>query len=295
MKIEKNILLAFILNLSFAIFEFFGGILTNSIAIISDSIHDIGDSISIGISYFLEKKSKQQPDDIYTYGYARYSVIGAVITTCILLIGSSFIIISAIKRIINPVEVNYDGMIIFALIGVITNFIAAYLTSKGESLNQKSVNLHMLEDVLGWLVVLLGSIIIKFTSISIIDPLMSILVSIFILINSLKNFKLIIDIFLEKIPNSISIPDLKKHLLEIKGIKDIHHIHIWSLDGINNYATMHIVTTENDCNIKNKIKEELRDHGINHVTIETETTSEKCLDTHCHINNNTSNHHHHHH
>ena len=294
MKTEKNILIAFILNLSFAIFELFGGLITNSIAIISDSIHDLGDSISIGISYFLEKKSKQKPDNTYTYGYTRYSVIGATITTTILLVGSILVIINALKRIINPVTINYDGMIIFALFGVITNSLAAYFTRTGESLNQKSVNLHMLEDVLGWFIVLIGSIIIKITSISIIDPIMSILVAIFILVNSIKNFKSILDLFLEKTPNNIKIDELKEHLLKIKNIKDIHHIHIWSMDGINNYATMHIVLTKEDITIKEKIREELKKHDINHVTIEIETKEETCSDINCHIETNISHHHHHH-
>ena len=124
MKTEKNILIAFILNLSFSIFEFIGGTITNSIAIISDAIHDIGDSLSIGLSYFLEKKSKKEPNEKYTYGYARYSVIGSLITTTILLLGSIIVIYNAIKRIINPVEINYNGMIIFAIIGTIINFLA---------------------------------------------------------------------------------------------------------------------------------------------------------------------------
>ena len=128
MKIEKNILIAFLLNISFSIFEFFGGLFTNSVAILSDSIHDLGDAISIGISYFMEKKSKKHVDNKYTYGYVRYSVLGGVITTTILLVGSILVIISAIKRLINPVEVNYSGMIIFAVIGVILNFTAAYVT-----------------------------------------------------------------------------------------------------------------------------------------------------------------------
>ena len=149
MKSEKNILIAFILNLNFSVFEFFGGIFTNSVAIISDSIHDIGDAVSIGISYFLEKKSKKQPDNTYTYGYLRYSVIGSIITTLILLVGSVLVVINAVKRILNPVDINYNGMIIFAIIGVVVNFLAAYFTRHGDSLNQKAVNLHMLEDVLG--------------------------------------------------------------------------------------------------------------------------------------------------
>ncbi|MBQ8267563.1 MAG: cation transporter, partial [Clostridia bacterium] len=126
MKSEKNILIAFILNLSFSIFEFIGGIFTGSVAILSDSVHDIGDAASIGFSYFLERKTKKQPDRTYTYGYARYSVLGGVITTFILLFGSAAVIVNAVKRIINPVEINYGGMIVFGIIGVAVNFLAAY-------------------------------------------------------------------------------------------------------------------------------------------------------------------------
>ena len=156
MKTEKNILGAFILNVTFSVLEFIGGALTNSVAIISDSIHDMGDAISIGLSYFLEKKSKKKPDKKYTYGYIRYSILGGLITTVILIIGSSLVIYNSIIRIFNPVEINYNGMIIFAIFGVVINFMAAYLTREGDSINQKSVNLHMLEDVLGWIVVLIG-------------------------------------------------------------------------------------------------------------------------------------------
>ena len=294
MRTEKNILVAFILNLAFSIFEFVGGTLTNSVAIISDSIHDIGDSLSIGISYFLEKKSKKKPDEKYTYGYVRYSVIGSIITTTILLVGSVLIIYNAIKRLIKPVEINYNGMIIFAVIGVAVNFIAAYFTKEGHSLNQKSVNLHMLEDVLGWIVVFIGAIIMKFTDISLIDPILSVLVAVFILTNALKNLKEIIDIFLEKTPNSVSVNEIKEHLLKINDIKDIHHIHIWSIDGYSNYATMHVVINGESSNIKNKIREELKEHGISHVTIELETENEVCEEVECEVDNSHEHGHHHH-
>lgn len=293
MKAEKNILIAFILNLSFSIFEFIGGMFTNSVSIISDSIHDLSDSLSIGISYFLEKKSKKQPDENYTYGYARYSILGAIITTIILLFGSIFIIFNAIKRIFNPLVINYDGMIVFALVGFVLNFLAAYFTKDGNSLNQKSVNLHMLEDVLGWIVVLIGAIVMKFTNILIIDSIMSILVSIFILINAFKNFKSILELFLEKTPNDLSISEIKQHLLQIDSIKDIHHIHLWSIDGINNYATMHIVVEQKNSNIKNTIRKELKACGINHVTIEFENIDEKCLDPFCNIDSSIESVHHH--
>ena len=291
MKTEKNILIAFILNIAFSIFEFFGGLFTNSISILSDSIHDLGDAFSIGISYFMERKSKKHADNKYTYGYIRYSVLGGVITTAILLVGSILVIISAVERIINPVGVNYNGMIIFAIIGVILNFIAAYVTREGDSINQKSVNLHMIEDVLGWIVVLIGAIVMNFTDIRIIDPIISIGVAIFILINSLKNLKKVLDIFLEKTPDDINIDKLKEHLLNIKGVEDIHHIHVWSIDGYNNYATMHIVSKSKDINkIKKEIREELEEHNICHSILETE--DEVCEDKECHVHLNKVEHHH---
>ena len=294
MKTEKNILIAFILNVGFSIIEFFGGILTNSVAIYSDAIHDLGDAFSIGISYFLEKKSKKHPDKKYTYGYARYSVLGGVITTTILLVGSILVIVGAVKRLFNPVEVNYDGMMIFAILGVVLNLIAALVTKDGDSINQKSVNLHMLEDVLGWLVVLIGSIIMHFTDIKIIDSIMSIGVALFILINALKNLKKVLDLFLEKTPKEIDIDELKKHLLKIKGVDDIHHSHVWSIDGYNNYATMHIVSKAKDISkIKKEIREELVEHHICHSILETE--EEACSEKECNVKAHLELHHHHHH
>ena len=302
MKTEKNILIAFILNLSFSIFEFVGSIFTGSVAIMSDAIHDVGDAMSIGLSYFLEKKSKKQPDDIYTYGYARFSVIGSVVTTLILLFGSVMVIYNAVLRIFNPVQINYNGMIVFAIVGVVINFVAAYFTKDGDSLNQKAVNLHMLEDVLGWIVVLIGAIVMRFTDISVIDPIMSIAVAVFILINAIKNLKEVLDLFLEKIPHNISIEEIKEHITEIDGVNGVHHIHIWSMDGHHNYATMHIVADENSHIIKDKIREELKEHGIGHVTLEFESPTDHCHEEYCHIEFNNSHshshshsHHHHHH
>ena len=282
MKTDKNILVAFIINLLFSIVEFIGGAFTNSVAIISDAVHDMGDSISIGISYLLEKKSKQKPDKNYTYGYIRYSVIGSLITTIILIVGSILVIYNAIKRIINPVDINYNGMLILALLGVIINYIAVRVTHKGHSLNQKAINLHMLEDVFGWAIVLVGAIIMKFTNIYILDPILSIIVSCYIFIHALRNLKQTIDIFLEKSPSNINIDDVKKTLKEIEGVKDIHHVHIWSIDGYRNYATMHIVTDSNYENVKSQVKENLRKLDIDHSTIELESTDITCIEEVCH-------------
>ena len=297
MKTEKNILIAFILNLAFSIFEFAGGIFTGSVAIISDAVHDIGDAVSIGISYFFEKKSKKQPDEKYTYGYARYSIIGSVITTLILLFGSVMVIFNAINKIIEPTEINYTGMIIFAIIGVCVNFSAAFLTREGDSLNQKAVNLHMLEDVLGWVVVLVGAIVMRFSDFALIDPIMSIGVAVFILVNAIKNLKEAIDLFLEKTPHGIDVNEIKGHIAEIDDVQDVHHIHIWSMDGQSNYATMHIVTNSDSHQIKVKVRAELQEHGIGHATLELEAENEHCHEENCHVelSATSSGHHHHHH
>lgn len=296
MKTEKNILFAFILNLAFSIFEFFGGIFTGSIAILSDAVHDIGDATSIGIAFFLEKKSKRQPDEKYTYGYARYSLLGGVITTVILLFGSTMVVYNAVKRIINPVEIHYSGMILFAIVGVLVNFVAAFLTREGNSLNQKAVNLHMLEDVLGWAVVLVGAIVMWFTHFPLLDPILSIGVALFIFVNAIKNLKEAIDLFLEKTPSNVDVNALSEHLSAIEGVLDVHHIHVWSLDGHNHYATLHVVAKGNPHTIKERVREELKEHGILHVTLELEEEGEVCHEKVCHVDFHTcAGHHHHHH
>ncbi len=297
MKTRKNILIAFLLNLLFAILEFFGGILTGSVAIISDSIHDLGDAASIGVSYFLELKSKKKPDDKYTNGYLRFSVLGGLITTLILLVGSILVIVGAVNRIINPVTINYNGMIIFAVFGVIINFLAAYVTRVGDSINQKAVNLHMLEDVLGWLVVLIGAVVMRFTDFYILDPILSIGVALFIMVHSLKNLKEVLDLFLEKKPEGIDIEEIKHHILEIEEVKEIHHIHIWSIDGVNNFITFHAVAEGDYVQIKKKIREELAEHNITHSVIEFENYEECCDCETCDITElaQSKEHHHHHH
>ena len=295
MRSEKNILIAFILNLGFSLFEFIGGICTNSVAIISDSIHDIGDAISIGISYFLEKKSRKQPDKTYTYGYLRYSVIGSIITTLILLVGSVFVVANAINRIFNPREIHYNGMIIFAVIGVAVNFLAAYFTRHGDSLNQKAVNLHMLEDVLGWMVVLIGAVIMRFTDFKLIDPILSICVAIYIFAHAFTHLKEALDLFLVKTPHGIDIDEINQHLAKLDAVLDVHHIHIWSMDGNSHYATMHIVTNGNPAEVKKAVKEEMHNHGIIHTTVEIESENEQCYDRHCQTHIGCHHHHGHHH
>ena len=295
MKTDKNILVAFILNFGFAILEFIGGAITGSVAIASDALHDMGDALSIGISWFLERKSKKQPDETYTYGYRRYSVLGSLITTLVLLTGSVLVTYNAMMRIIHPVAIHYDGMILFAVLGAGMNLAAAWFTREGDSLNQKAVNLHMLEDVLGWVVVLVGAIIMRFTDISVLDPLMSIGVAIYIFVHAIGNLKEILDLFLQKLPEGIDMEELKEHILHIDGVTDVHHIHIWSLDGYRNYATMHIVADGEAHEIKEAVREELKEHGIVHATLELESKDEHCHEPVCCVEDHGHDHGHHHH
>ena len=295
MKTQRNMLLAFLLNLGFSIFEFVGGLLTGSVAILSDALHDLGDAAGIGVSYFLERKSKKQPDENYTYGYARFSALGGLITTLILLLGSVAMIIKAADGIIHPRVIHYDGMILFAVVGVVVNLIAALLTHRGDSVNQRAVNLHMLEDVLGWAVVLVGAVVMRFTDWGFIDPALSLALSVFIGINALKNLKRVLDIFLEKTPKEIDPEEITHHLEQIPGVESIHHLHIWSMDGYRHSATLHAVVTGEYGTVKQAIKEELAEHGIAHAIVELERPGEHCEDLCCHPAEHMEHHHHHHH
>lgn len=280
---QHQILLAFLLNFGFSIYEFIGGAFTGSTAIMSDAVHDFGDAISIGLAYFFEKKSTKHPDEYYTYGYIRYSLVGGLLTTLILLIGSTFVIYNAVVRLLNPAPINYGGMTILAIIGVIVNLIATYITRDKDSLNQRSVNLHMLEDVLGWAVVLIGAIIMSLTDITYLDPILSILVALFILKHALVNLNEIFAVFLEKTPANISLAKIKKQLLEISTVKDIHHLHIWSLDGVHHCATLHVITPQPNAKLKHQISSMLAKQQISHLTIEFEDPNEHCATQKCQI------------
>lgn len=296
MKAKKGILIAFVLNLAFSVFELLGGMFTNSVAILSDSLHDIGDALSIGLSYVFEKKAGRKPDDNYTYGYERFSVLGGFITVLILISGSFIVIFKAVERIFNPVLIDYNSMIVFAVLGVVVNFCGAYFTHGGKSINERAVSLHLIEDVLGWIVVLIGAVFMKFTSFWLIDPLMSIAVAVFILVTAFKSFKEIIDLFTFKTPSGISVSDIRNTLLKNLQIKDVHHIHIWSMNGQDVYATMHIVSDVDNENLRSDIRKILEEKGISHLTIQFEDFAYCCEEKECKIIElkHSCNHHHHH-
>ena len=295
MKTAGKILVAFTLNLAFSVFEFVGGAITGSIAIISDAIHDMGDAFSIGVSFALEKLSHKKADKKYTYGYYRYSLLGSALQSAILLCGSLVVAYNAVMRFVFPRPIDYNGMMLIAVIGFLVNFLAAWFTSGEGSLNQRAINLHMLEDVLGWAIVLIGAVVMRFTDWWFLDPALSLALAVFIGFHALKNLKAVGDVFLEKTPEGIDPEEITHHLTEIPGVESIHHLHIWSMDGYRHSATLHAVVSGEYGPAKQAIKEELAEHGITHVTVELESPHEHCEDTCCKPAVHTHHHHHHHH
>jgi cobalt-zinc-cadmium efflux system protein len=278
---ERNILVAFVLNLGFTIFEILGGLWTNSLAILSDSVHDLGDSLSLGLAWYLERFSKRSGDVRFSYGYRRFSLLGAFLNTVILTAGSILILVRAVPRLMTPEATNAQGMILFSIIGIVVNG-AAVLRMKGDaSLNSRTVAWHLLEDVLGWIALLIVSIVLLFTDWYILDPILSILLTSYILFNTLKNLQQTARVFLQAVPEDIQLEEIENTLESIEHIRSTHHTHVWSLDGKHHVLTTHIVVDENTprenivC-IRQDIHDALRQWGFAHSTVEIEFGDKDC-------------------
>lgn len=289
---ERKIGIAFILNVLFAVFELLGGLYTGSIAVLSDAVHDAGDAVSIGISYMLEKVSQKPSDEMYTYGYRRYSAVGALITTAFLLVGSVFVTGKAVGRLFHPAKIHFDGMVMVAVVGLCVNLLAAFFTRDKNTINQKAVHLHMLEDVLGWAVVLAGAVVMRFTNLAVIDPLLSVTVSCFVFAAAIKTAREALCLLLEKAPDEADVNMVKRIAESVDGVTACHHVHIWQLDDQNICVTMHLVSNMADS--KKRVKEKLAEHGIRHVTVETERVGELCTEYCCHLEKTQGHIHHHH-
>jgi len=300
---EAGIKTAFLLNLIFVFLEVAGGLLTNSVAILSDAIHDLGDCLAIGFAFFMERISKKQPDKYYTYGYRRYSLLSAMITAGILAVGGVLVIIAALRRISDPQAVNAPGMLAIAVLGVIVNGAAVLGTRHGTKLNERAINLHMLEDLLGWSVVLVGSGLIWLFDLPVLDPILSLLVSIYILYHASQNLLSVFRILLEKVPEGFNLEKYRSALMRVEGIRDVHHLHVWSLDDDEIMATLHAVVPDKaDASeifyYKRQLLAASASFGIHHVTIQIDSESEHCSNKSCSplaAAGHDAHHHHHHH
>ena len=278
----RNISFAFFLNLAFTIIEIIGGILTNSVAILANALHDLGDSLSLGLAWYFQRLSNRGRDEKFSYGYKRFSILAALINSLILVVGSVFILFETIPRLINPEVVDAKNMIFLSILGVIVNGAAFIRLRSGVTLNEKVVSLHILEDVLGWIAVLVGSVIMYYTSFHILDPMLSIGIAAFILFNVYKNIRSVLKIFLQAIPDNIEQSALKQYFSGLDEIAAYHDLHLWSMDGNYHILTVHLVlrkelSSEAISTLKRQIRHELDRMGFSHVTMEFEYPSEKCF------------------
>lgn len=277
----RNIKVAFILNLVFALLEVAGGLLTNSVTILSDALHDLGDSLSLGVSWYLDLYATREHTERYSYGYRRFSLLGALITGATLLAGSVIVLSEAIPRLLNPEPSNAQGMLIFAIFGILINGGAALRLRDGQSYNVKIVTWHLLEDVLGWVAVLIVSIVLLFADIQILDPILSILITLYVTYHVLKNLQRTLRLFLQSTPEDIEAETIDEAFRRLPNVVDTHHTHIWSLDGEHHVLTTHVVV-DVCCDrpevqaVKDAVKQIAARLDVVHVTVEIEYSGDVC-------------------
>lgn len=278
---------AFFLNLGFTIIEFIGGMLTNSTAILADAVHDLGDSLAIGSAWVLNKLSGRDPTQRYTYGYQRLSLVGALVNAMILVVGSVWILSLAIPRLWQPEMPHAEGMMLLAVLGIAVNGFAAYKLSRGKTMNERVLNWHLLEDVLGWVAVFIVAVALMFVDWPILDPLLSIAFTLFILVNVVKSLWDTIKLFVQAAPDAAMTAQIQRALSSLDEVQDVHHLHVWSLDGERHVCTAHLVlhgdySSAELRQLKAQVAILLEPFQLAHTTIEFEFPEEHCRDQHSH-------------
>ena len=273
--------LAFLLNLCFTVVELSGGLWTNSIAIISSAVHDLGDSLSLGLAWYLAGYAEKQGDRRYSYGYRRFSLLGALATALVLALGSLLVLSEAVPRLLEPERPDAGGMVLLAVAGIVVNGLAMLRVRGGRSLNARIVALHLLGDLLGWVALLSVSIFLLFRDLPILDPILSILITSYVLINASRNLKETVMLFLQAVPAGIDAGEIEDKLLALGKVKSVHHTHVWSLDGEHNVLTTHLVveadaTREDVLTLRNEVRLLLENADFEHTTIEIGYENERC-------------------
>lgn len=272
MKSSRNMTIAFLLNFSFAIIEFIFGLLFNSSAVLADAIHDSGDALAIGLSTLFEKISTKKEDQKYTLGYKRYSLLGALLTSVILLVGSTLVIVENIPKLFAPEKVNYDGMLVLGIVAIVVNTAASRVVSHGHSHNESILSLHFLEDILGWLAVILVSLILRFTDWYFLDPLLSLVIAGFILSQALPKFWENIQIFLDHVPSDVDLSQLYQEIAALENVRAITQLNVWTTDGLEKFAMLHICLENPNllAETQASLRQKLLAYGIAKVTIQTD-------------------------
>ena len=272
MKTKCAVWLAFLLNLSFAIVEFIAGGIFGSSAVLADSVHDFGDAIAIGISAFLESISNRKEDSHYTLGYKRFSLLGAMVTAVILMTGSGMVILENMVKLFHPQPVNDEGLLWLGIIAISVNVLASLVIRKGQTKNESILSLHFLEDTLGWLAVILMAIVLRFTDWYILDPLLSLAISFFILSKAIPRFWSTLKIFLDAVPEGVDIKQVKNDLEQLDNVASINQLNLWTMDGLEKNAIVHVCLKRmEDMEVsKTAIRHYLKDIGFHNITIEVD-------------------------
>lgn len=275
--------LVFFLNLGFTVFEFIGGLLTNSVAIMADAVHDLGDSFALGSAWYLERVSRRIGDERYTYGYQRFSLLGALITAAVLIVGSLFLLSEVIPRLMHPEAPNAKGMLFFAVFGVAVNGVGALRMGKARGLSARIVTWHLLEDVLGWAAVLAVGLVLLIKDIYILDPILSCLITAYVLANVLKNLRKAAAVFLQRVPEDLDLRQIEKAIRAMHPVIGTHHMHAWSLDGERHVLSTHVVVDtdaarDDVAGLRQRIRDLLKESNIEHSTVEIEYEDEPCAD-----------------
>jgi cobalt-zinc-cadmium efflux system protein len=278
---EANIRVAFFLNLGFTVAEFAAGLLFNSLAITADALHDLGDSFSLGLAWFFERLAGRRPSVLFSYGLRRFSLAAAFLNGVVLLAGGSVILWSAVPRILHPVRPDAPGMLLFAVVGVLVNGAAALRLRGGHSMNEQMVAWHLVEDLLGWVAILLVSLALMIWDLPVLDPAVSVLITLVVLVNVVRNLRRTVVIFLQGVPPSLSLQEVEDRLSCLPGVRGIHDLHLWSLDGEHHILTAHVLIAEGASGeesvaIKCRVKDAAAALGISHATIEIELIGEAC-------------------
>jgi cobalt-zinc-cadmium efflux system protein len=283
---EGNIRIAFFLNLLFTVAEFAGGILFSSLAITADALHDLGDSFSLGLAWFFERLAGRSPSPLFSYGYRRFSLVAAFANGVVLLAGGSFVLWSAAQRALSPVRPDASGMLIFAVVGILVNGAAALRLRGGHSLNEQMVAWHLVEDLLGWAAILAVSLALMVWDLPVLDPAVSVLITLVVLVNVVRTLRRTVVIFLQGVPPTLSLRAVEEHLLGLPGVRGIHDLHLWSLDGEHHILTAHVVIPEGGSAgeamaAKCRVRDAAAELGIGHATIEVERMGEVCTLEEC--------------
>lgn len=276
----RNLRLAFFFNLAFTLIEVAGGFWTQSMAVLSDAMHDLGDSLVLGAAWYLSAVAMRGRDDKYSYGYGRYSMLGGWLTALVLAIGSVVLMVFTLSRINAAHEPHAIGMILLAVFGLTMNGFAAWKLHGGSSLNEKGAFLHLLEDVLGWAAVLVGAVVIHFTGLGLVDPLLSVAINLYVLFNALRTLRKGTGILMQRLPEGFDEAAITEALHALPHVVGSHDQHAWTLDGEYIVLTVHLQVDTRDAHARSQVtrdaRSKLKRMGVDHATIELEDPGEDC-------------------